>query len=88
MILQIKEDLRIEADNLKWQIQENRPTKDTNSKNFGKENWVSCGEYSKIEQAFNAILNIEFKKIGDCDLEKFIKESEKIKKDLIKKFNL
>ena len=82
--MRINEKYQIKSDTLNFIAMENKPVQDTNSENYGKENWVTVAYCVSIKSALKYLLDKEIFETELKDLETVMKAIEDFKADIDK----
>lgn len=83
-ILKINEKYGLKADSLNYILVENKPVQDENSKNFGKENWVSVAWVSDLKGALKYLVDKEVREVDLFDVKNIIEAIDNLKEDINK----
>lgn len=82
--MRINEKYQIKSDTLNFLVMENKPVQDTNSINYGKENWVTVAYCVNLKSALKYLLDKEVFETELEDLETVMKAIEDFKADIDK----
>ena len=82
--MRINEKYQIKSDTLNFMVMENKPVQDTNSENYGKENWVTVAYCVSLKSALKYLLDKEVFETELEDLETVMKAIEDFKADIDK----
>ena len=82
--MRINEKYQIKSDTLNFLVMENKPVQDEDSKNYGKENWVTVAYCVSIKSALKYLLDKEVFETELEDLETVMKAIEDFKADIDK----
>ena len=82
--MRINEKYQIKSDTLNFMVMENKPVQDTNSENYGKENWVTVAYCVNLKSALKYLLDKEVFETELEDLETVMKAIEDFKADIDK----
>ena len=83
-ILRINDKYGLKADNLNYILVENKPVQDEESKNFGKENWVSVAWVSDLKGALKYLVDKEVREVDLFNLKNIIQAIDNLKEDINK----
>ena len=82
--MKINEKYQIKSDTLNFMVMENKPVQDSNSENYGKENWVTVAYCVNLKSALKYLLDKEVFETELKDLETVMKAIEDFKADIDK----
>jgi len=83
-ILKINEKYGLKADYYNYVLVENKPVKDEESKNFGKDNWLTVAYVSDLKGALTYLVDKEVRDVDLFDLKNIIKAIDDLKEDIKK----
>lgn len=83
-ILKINEKYGLKADVLNYVLVENKPVQDEESKNFGKDNWVTVAYVSDLKGALVYLVDKEVREVDLFNLKTIIEAIDNLKEDIKK----
>lgn len=83
-ILRINDKYGLRADYLNYILVENKPVKDTESKNYGQDNWVTVAYVSDLKGALTYLVDKEVRETELVDLKTIIQAIDNLKEDIKK----
>lgn len=82
MAIHVNDKYKLKADNLNFIVLENKPVQDTNSNNYGKDNWVTVAYCSDIKHCLRFLVDKEVFDTELSDLKTILNAIESLKEDI------